>query len=383
MYLTGYNEKIATFIEMVIKEVQEFVEIMDEAMFDVEKTTMEQDSFNSLLDCDSLNEECLAQLLEDVHFNPLDLLAALKSIRLEGVQKFVAKLFGKLKIQMLMQGNITKSQALKIVDVVRSNVNCEPIEVDLNPKDRCYQLPLGLSVCRVKSLILNDENSFIANVYQFGPETLRARELMTLLAKILHSKAFDYLRTNEQLGYQVGIAVQEKCDVIGLQVYVASQEHKHLYTEVLDKMEHFMNVLALRIIEEMSDEDFEISKQLRIKKLLALQESLNDELNTNWTKILSRDYVFDRSELSAKITRTLTKSDLQNFYKSLTQPENMRKLSVQVIGGLQNVENSSTERELKIEILQGNESEEENLIRNFEEFRGKLLLYPVVEFKIE
>lgn len=50
LYLTGYNEKIATFIEMVIKEVQEFVGIMDEAMFDVEKTTMEQDSFNSLLD---------------------------------------------------------------------------------------------------------------------------------------------------------------------------------------------------------------------------------------------------------------------------------------------------------------------------------------------
>lgn len=246
-------------------------------------------------------------------------------------------------------------------------------------KSRGYQLPLGTNVLRMKSLMLNDDNSYIKNYYQIGPKTIRMTSLLRLLESILDPKAFDFLRSKEQLGYSVGVNVENNGEILALSIYVASQEHKHSYNEIYRKLDTFMNDIAKKAIDELTDEEFDSFKEARIKMLSAEDLEIEAEVGRNWNDIVRLEYLFSRLEKSIEITKTLSKSDLQDFFKSFTQPENMRKLSVQVIGNQQSEENSTTlVKDYNIEFLTDKLNDDESVIVNIEEFQSKLFLYPIV-----
>jgi nardilysin len=237
---------------------------------------------------------------------------------------------------------------------------------------------------RIKSLLANDDNTFSKMFYQIGPNSLRVGSLSRLLEAILNPKAYDFLRSKEQLGYSVACGLEKRGGIIGLTVYVLSQEHKHLYSTVLAKMETFMGEVARKAIEELTDEDFESYKDARIKTLLAEDLALGTEVGQNWPEIKEQDYVFDRSEMAAKKTRSLTKADLQDFFKSFTQPDNMRRLTTQVIGNQagEGSETAAKNPNLNVEFINEKLNESENVIMSIEKFRGNLFLYPVVRFEI-
>lgn len=253
-------------------------------------------------------------------------------------------------------------------------------------KTRGYQLPLGTNVLRMKSLLLDDDNSSIRNLYQVGPATIRKTCLLSLIESILHPKAFDYLRSKKQLGYSVGVDLENKGDVYGLCVFVSSQEHKHKFTEVQQQIETFMDEIATKAIDELTDEEFETFKEARIKMLSAEDLELDYEVGRNWREIKRLDYMFDRIELSIKVTKSLTKTDLQDFFKTFTQPENMRKLIIQVIGNQTQPESPQVnikDRELKVDFITNKLADDESVITSVEEFKKELFLYPVVKPQIE
>lgn len=234
---------------------------------------------------------------------------------------------------------------------------------------------------RLKSLMPNDDNSIIKNFYQVGPYSIRCISLLQLLESVLQPKAFDYLRTKEQLGYDVGFYVEEFANVWGFSVYVASQESKNSFKRVLKKMETFAEEIAPKVLDELSDEDFATFVEARVKMLTKEDLDVDDEKEKNWDEILKQEYFFNRSEVLAAEARSLSKKELQDFFKSFTAPENIRRLSVQVIGNKKNEDASNEvagETKIKVEFLNEKLHENENLIENLEVFQSKMFLYPVV-----
>lgn len=229
--------------------------------------------------------------------------------------------------------------------------------------------------------MLNDDNSSLKILYQIGPKTVRLVCLLRLLEGILDTKAFDYLRSREQLGYSVGVQVGSDGDILALSVFVKSQEHKHPFSEVYSKLEIFMNEIAKKVIDELTDEEFESFKEARIKMLSSEDLDLDSEIDRNWHEISGLTYMFDRVELSIKVTKSVTKADLQEFFKSFTQPNNARKLSLQIIGNQNSPttsETNLTDRQLDVEFMTERISDIESLITDIAAFQEKLHLYPVV-----
>lgn len=242
-------------------------------------------------------------------------------------------------------------------------------------KLRGYQIPLGENTVRVKSMMRNDENSRIDNVYQVGPASIRSKCLLQLIKSILHPKAFDFLRNKQQLGYSVGVRFESEIDVYGLSVYVSSQETKHSYQEVYQIMELFMNEHAIVAIRDLEDEEFENFKDSLIKTLSADDLELADEVGRNWKEITKAKFTFNRNKLSINALKSLTKFDLQAFFESFTKPEKLRKLNIQVIGkgaGEQAVE--IPENTLQFMTKQANGKE--NLVTNVNEFKKNLIFHP-------
>lgn len=386
MEFTGYSDKTTKLIDIVTSFLPTCLDSADSSVLETIKRDMKETFNENLTSTYTLNSDYSRKILLDHHYLDRDLHNAVDDITLETLRDFVPKFFRHMKIQVMAHGNMTKGQVLKNLNLIQTNLNCEMLMDQYEVKDRCYQMPLGASVIRMKALLKNDDNSCIRDYYQIGLDTLRTRCAARLIVIILNPKAYDYLRSKEQLGYGVACQFAENGGIIGLNVIVLSQEQKHSYAKVCEKMEIFMKEVARKTIEEMTDEEFENFKDSRIKTLLAEDLDLESEARIFWSEIKDQEYIFNRKELAAKVTKELTKADLQKFFKSFTQPENMRKLSVQVIGhatsGVEMKPNDN-ERELNVEFITEKISEDENVFSNIEEFQRDLLLHPVVKFKID
>ena len=378
----GFNEKIAMVVDKVTSLIRNCVKETDVSTFEDVKEGLLEYYSSLVLTIEDFNRSVMNAAVLENYFSPLEMIEDLDTISYNKTLEFALEFLRKMRIQMLAQGNITKTQTMKIVRIVKTNLYCEPIDVNYVTKRSSYEISIGSSVIRVKSPVENDDNSFIRNHYQIGRDTLRNRCYTRLVEAILTPKVYDFLRSKEQLGYSVACRLAEKGNTIGIELIVASQEHKNPYPHVSHKMDVFMNEIAKKAIEELTDEDFESFKESRLKQLLSEDLVLDVEVASNWKEIKQQDYVFNRVELAAEVTDTLTKAGLQNFFKSFTKPENMRKLSVQVIGNQRGEEGLTEGGPFEIKYITKKLNDDENLITNIKDYQRDRYVYPVNAFEI-
>lgn len=239
------------------------------------------------------------------------------------------------------------------------------------------ELPSGLSTLRLQSLRPNDDNTQIENFYQVGPETLEVISLSTILCKFLDGKAFEYLRTKNQLGYVVSLNFTNIQKVVGISLIVVSQEKKHKFIDVYLKMDEFINEIAVSALDNMTEIDLENVTNAIIKDLMAPDLTLASEVAQNYDEISKYTYDFDKKQKIAELTKNVTKLKLQEFYRQIFNKQEMRQLSVQIIGNVDDeTEYESTEKIADYKIFTEKLSIDEHLVQDPVEFRNSLKLYP-------
>lgn len=234
------------------------------------------------------------------------------------------------KIKILIQGNFTKAQALKVTEDIMKNLNQEDCRPEPSIKLEVNQFPLGSSYLRVKSLMPKDKNSVIKNYYQIGSFSTEAESLVELLAKVMREPLFNFVRTKEQLGYSVSCSNKNDEGVLGFTIAVETQEKRHSAWSVDKKIETFLQNFVM-FLENMEDKNFEIMKRSIISQKRSPDISLEDEVDRNWTEIKESSFKFDRRNIEALQMELLNKTDLLIFFKEHFAPDKVRKLSVQII----------------------------------------------------
>lgn len=200
--LEGYSEKLILLVNKVASGLAECLQETSESTLTIIKDDLKEVYSESMMTTFEFGGDYSDKVLLDSKFTSFDLHNEVDNLTLENIQKFTAKFFSQLKVQVLGQGNVTKNQTLQVVQSIQALKINEA--ADYERRQRCHQLPLGRNVVRMKSLMPNDDNSYIKNYYQIGPKTLRTICLGRLMELILNPKAYDYLRSKEQLGYAVG-----------------------------------------------------------------------------------------------------------------------------------------------------------------------------------
>lgn len=130
-------------------------------------------------------------------------------------------------------------------------------------------------------------------------------------------------------------------------------------------------------MEDLTDEEFETLKSNMIKDKKTKDNSISEESSRNWIQITNTEHIFNIQEISIKALESITKTELQEIFKSFTQPENARILNVHVIGDAEaNVE------EFKIDVIKEKLKEDEDIVTDIEEFKQSMNLHPIVMFEI-
>jgi len=116
------------------------------------------------------------------HHAQIDMYTTIRNITLKDFQDFVKSFTKRLYIQCLVQGNITPSAAINIVQQFIKTINCGSLDSNTIQQLRGIQIPLGTSYYKIKNINKLDTISMISNYYQTGVTTIELSTLINLIS---------------------------------------------------------------------------------------------------------------------------------------------------------------------------------------------------------
>ncbi|KAL7032015.1 hypothetical protein ACKWTF_007199 [Chironomus riparius] len=374
----GYNDKMLKIVDATFEEFKKIVDNVDESRFIKKIDEYKKSLMDSLYDSRAIGSNELSKILSNSYFTNFDVLKILDNISFDKFNNSIKDTLKQLKVVTLVQGNIKKEDALKIAELFQKYFDCEKLDEANHFRARGFQVPLGSHTLRMKSTHPTDDLSIIMNYYQAGPYTIHTQNLASMLSSFLDPKAFDFLRTKLQLSYNVSFSMSKLDKVIGFKLAVRSNEDVNNYIKIYEKMEEFINVLCKQYVADMTDEEFEANKKGRISGLSQPNLTLSTEITLNLREITEEAYNFNRTKEAIEDAERITKHDLQNYFKSVFDSQNIRKIMIQVIGKTKfEILNDVPDDNPKRIILTEKTEIDENIIADINEFKKMMFLYPV------
>ena len=156
-----------------------------------------------------------------------DLHKTASNITIDDVRTFARTLLAMpVYIQMLVQGNMNKEEAIDIFETTAKTFNATAnINSDFNfPDIAIKRIPNeGTKVVRIDGFNPKNNNTIVSNYYQYGPGSLRTEIFLAIACQIIKEPVFDTLRTKEQLAYHVDGVSDKSKGILGVSIHVGSQ----------------------------------------------------------------------------------------------------------------------------------------------------------------
>ncbi|GAB5353791.1 hypothetical protein AAMO2058_000064300 [Amorphochlora amoebiformis] len=269
-------------------------------------------------------------------FGVLELQEALKSITLKDVKTFVPTLLDtKWSLESLVHGNIEEKDAKDLASLFRKVLQGGSAKaIPSTPDQQRYQLDLGEGKSyAVRGKLANplEKNSATFVRFQLGDRReLSTKDLATclVLGSMIQEPAYDELRTKQQLGYIVSAGSGVTLNVFTLMFLVQGAEHSAEYYD--GQIEQFARTFEKKL-QDMSDTELEGFKSSIESALLKKDLTISDRAIRFWDPITKQLYKFDWSIDRVLALRSLTKSDILDFYRSkVLDPSTRRRVSVRM-----------------------------------------------------
>jgi len=167
--------------------------------------------------------------------------------------------------------------------------------------------------------------------YQIGSENdINLSAQLLLLGEILHEQCYDQLRTKQQLGYIVWSGSRNYYGLQGYRVTVQSSVKDPIILD--ERIEDFLEESCKRLTV-MAEEEFQKFVAAKIISYLEKEHTLKELHDQFWDEVYDWKYRFNRYELLAERTRSLTLQEIQSFFNKYVQnSKTRRKISSRVFG---------------------------------------------------
>ncbi|KAL6431065.1 hypothetical protein ACFW04_007066 [Cataglyphis niger] len=392
MKFNGFNEKLPLLVFTIIKYMVDYPNLVTKELFEVLKEQQLKTFYNAFIKPDSLERDVRSYIFKLVHHTQIDSYTALCDINFERFRDFIKSFNDRLYIQCLVQGNMTQDAVIENAQRCIEIINCKSLLPSMIPQIRVMQIPLNTSYCKLRNIDKTDVNSTVANHYQVGIKSIELSVLIELLILIMEEPLFNQLRTKEQLGYDVCCITQNVYGILGYSIIVQTQADKYTTEHVDQRIEEFLKSSFNKILQDLSEDDFDNFKDALIKDKLCADIDLTEEVRRNWNEITNWQYMFDRLE---REVLAIKKIKLKNFKKWITNHTlngiNCRKLSIHVVGSKKsneevkeviNIPEIRNKMQYSLEYITKDhqvKDTQDKYITDIEDYKKKLYVYPVSE----
>ncbi|KYM92380.1 Nardilysin [Atta colombica] len=333
--MNGRNEKLLKFLPIIKNYMMHYSTIVTEHLFEFVKVQQLERCYNKFMNPEKLIKSVKLWILkETIHYTHIDTYIALRDINFEEFQKFVKSFTDHLYIQCLVQGDMTKKFAIETLQSCMQKIKCSPLILNAIPKVKISRIPLGTSYCKLKNMNKTDTNSVITNYYQADIASIELSILLDLIIIIMQEPLRNQLCIQEQLTNKVFCVCRDDNGILGLSITVHIEAHK-CTTEYMDqRIEEFLKSFS-KMLEVFPQEELNIIKEtLIIRKLKQCINGgfLKNEVDRNWSEIMKRQYMFDRSEKKTIAIKHVKIEELREWFTHTLNGNDLRKLSLHVIG---------------------------------------------------
>ncbi len=244
----------------------------------------------------------------DPSFSDTDLLPLLDNIQLNDVTAFAGSFADNLSVVMYVHGAMSAADARALAAIVDSEY---PATAAFTAMPEVVKVPAGT----YQQTVQQDHPDKAMTLYMQGSDTSdKTRAEFGLLAQMISSPYYQYMRTEQQLGYIVFATAFPQKSVPGLLFIVqspnASPDEMMNHTRIF-----FRNYAA--DISSISEEEFALFRQGLITLLLEKPKNMGDKAAYFWGEINSERFTFDSRKAIAAEVEKLQRTEIQHLYDSL------------------------------------------------------------------
>ncbi|KAJ6662537.1 hypothetical protein lerEdw1_011674 [Lerista edwardsae] len=313
----GFNHKLPLLFQLLIDHLADFS--FTPEVFEMITEQLKKTYFNILIKPETLAKDIRLLILEHGRWSMTDKYETLmKSVSIDSLLIFVKAFKSQLFAEGLVQGNFTSSESKEFLNYVVGKLQFLPLVHPCPVQFRVMDLPSAHLLCKVKTLNKGDANSEVTVYYQSGPKSLREYSLMELLVvssdcsfkredfeavrMYMEEPCFDFLRTKQTLG-----------------------------SELVDKkIEEFLLCFEEKL-KGLTEEAYNTQVTALIKLKECEDSHLGEEVDRNWTEVVTQQYLFDRLVREIEALKSLSRLELIDWFHAHRNKER-KVLSVHVVG---------------------------------------------------
>ncbi|CAD8135109.1 unnamed protein product [Paramecium pentaurelia] len=328
-------KKLCSCLNPFRDKSKSFLELNESKRFEIAKQSLLLSIKNMYQD--NLFEQAmqiyLPQILQKDSHNPTKVIDQINLITQQEMLQDVKDIMNNVKYSSLLIGNIDQSDASKISDEIQScSTNKETSSAQDNLQEKVAIINLkGKHIIDsrfIQSGNDDDINGVTLNYYQIGQRKQMNQAFMKLLEPILNQQAYNYLRTDLQLGYVVAVEFKTTACVDGALILVQGS------TEIPMKVNQIINDFLDQFsvyLEQMNNRGFQHLKHGVITELKENPQSLSEEGDRLWKYISAGTIEFEDRQVAIEEIRKISKQELIEFYKN-SFINSKSKLSLQLYG---------------------------------------------------
>ncbi len=239
-------------------------------------------------------------------FSDTDLLPVVKSATKEALEQFAAQLGNTLSVTTYVHGTLSAESAENIGAITQKYY---PANTVTDADSRLLKAPAG----QYQQAVVQDHPDKVMTLYLQGSDTSdMARAEAGLLAQMISSPYYQYMRTEQQLGYIVFATAYPQKSVPGLLFIVQSPTASP--EEMMNHSRIFFRDYEGKL-ETMSDEEFALFQEGLITRLAEKPKNMGEKAANFWADLSTERYTFDTRQAIADEVVNITKTQILNLYR--------------------------------------------------------------------
>ena len=307
LVLSGYQDKLPELLDRVVDTMQQ-VSLTDD-QFQRYQASLKRRLENALKA--KPYERGIAELKRWIHtpsFNEADLLEAVGMVSRADVEAFAIMLKGDTANRIFIHGSMSADAAKQLSAQLNT---AYPGNADAMPANDIIRAPAGKYA---KDLNMDHADKAMVLYLQGQDTSDHNRARIALLGQMISSPYYQYMRTEQQLGYIVFGTVFPQRTVPGLLFIVQSPDAQP--TQLLEHSEIFWQQYQ-QTLADMSAEEFATFQEGLVSKLLEPARNMSEKAERFWRDIgVGRDS-FDTNESIAAEVRKVTLEEVQQLFQRM------------------------------------------------------------------
>ncbi|MEH6449237.1 MAG: insulinase family protein [Oleispira sp.] len=325
--MSGYHDKLHVLLEKIVDTMASLTaENVSEEEFKRYQAQLKRRLENQLKA--KPYERTISELrrwLRNPSFSQQELIAALDTVTLEDVLAFNTRLKQSLYVDSYVHGTLEPEAAKAISEVLKkayqpSGERIAPAKISKIPNstivnNKTADSPISNQYLQaIERQHPDSAMSLYIQGQQFDVLTSDdARAHYALLAQIISSPYYQWLRTEKKMGYIVSASPFPQNAVPGLIFIVQSPNASS--AEILAESESFF-IDFKRQLAELTTEEFEDHKQGLISRLVSKKKNMAEKVGHFWHNIEVNRLTFDTNESIANDVEQIQLAQIQALFES-------------------------------------------------------------------